>query len=43
MESMNDALKKNMLDSSQAIKLCTEMKVSYENIMINIFFIMMLS
>lgn len=29
MESMNDALKKNMLDSSQAIKLCTEMKENY--------------
>jgi len=28
MESINDALKKNMLDSSQAIKRLTEMKVS---------------
>lgn len=28
MESINDALKKNTLDSRQAIKLCTEMKVS---------------
>jgi len=29
MESINDALKKKMLDSSRAIQLCTEMKVCY--------------
>jgi len=43
MESINDALKKNTLNSKQAIKLCTEMKVSYKNTTICIFFDMMLS
>lgn len=36
MESLNDALKKNMLDSNQAIKRLTELKVCNLNIDKNI-------
>jgi len=36
MESINDALKNKMLDSSRAIQLCTEMKVSYENMIFKV-------
>jgi len=36
MESLNDAIKQNTLDSNQAIKCLTELKVYYKNIVYNV-------
>lgn len=39
MDFLNNAIKQNMLDSNQALKCLTELKVCHENVDYNIYFI----